>query len=238
VGGGAATRVMAQPTDMAAASPIAAATGRSPGAARPMPQVGGAPTGRLAALRPRSGRVSSRTALAAAVSVLAIGGVVIGSSPQTRFPGSYLVEADSRSIDQQSIVAATWSNAVLGPNQHIAADRDNRLLLGSLGHQDVIFYGSVGIQTWQLFLSPGVGPAEIREAGAAGIRYILIDRRLSTSLPLVPFYYEEGEIFNGNHKAPVGAATLGKWDGVHIVDRVYDSGAIQIYDLALLDGVR
>ena len=188
------------------------------------------------------GRVASMTTLwgavfALGVGVLAVGGVILGISPANRLAGPYLVGADSRSIDAESTAAAVWAGEVLGHDRRIAADRVNRLLMGSYGIQHVVFHHSEGIQTWQLFLSPVVGPAEGTRLRRLKLEFLLIDRRLSHSLPLVPFYYEEGEIFEGVHSRPIPAAILGKWDQSRTVDRIYDSGAIQIYDVRRLSGV-
>jgi hypothetical protein len=187
-----------------------------------------------AALERRTIRGIWWSGFAAAVAVLVLGGVVIGTAPSTRFPGPYLVGADVRSIDASSTKAAVWTTETLGPHQRIAADRVNRLLQGAYGQADVVFHGSDGVETWRIFLSPGVGAAEAALLREGRIRYVLIDRRLSTSLPLIPFYYEEGEIFEGSHLVPVPPDILAKWDGAAGVDRIYDSGAIQIYRV---DGV-
>ncbi len=187
--------------------------------------------------RPRL-QVAWRAAFTAGVVVLVLGGVVSGSAPETRLPGPYLVGADSRSIDAVSVQTAVWSRAVLGPNRRVVADRVNRLLLGAYGDQFVVFPGSDGVEEWQVFLSHQVGAAEIARLRRGQVRYLLIDRRLSTSLPLIPYYYEEGEIFEGPHTTPVSAQVLGKWDAVSGVDRIYDAGVIQLYDVGGLDGVR
>lgn len=179
-----------------------------------------------------------KAAFVAFVVVIILGGAVIGTAPATRFPGPYLVGADSRSIDNESTAAARWTRELLGPNRRIAADRVNRLLMGAYGQADVVFHGSGGVETWQFFLSAGVGPLEVARMTTARVDYIVIDRRLSTSLPLVPFYYEEGEIFEGRHTTPVLPSVLGKWDAVPQVDRIYDSGDVQLYDVRRLAGAR
>ena len=83
-----------------------------------------------------------------------------------------------------------------------------------------------------------MGPLEIARLKEAGIEYLVIDGRLSSSLPLVPFYYEEGEIYEGGHTTPVSPDVLGKWDGLPDVDRTYDSGDIVLYDVRRLSGAR
>lgn len=170
------------------------------------------------------------------VIVVTLGGTVIGAAPATRFPGPYLVGADSRSIDNESTNAALWTRTLLGPHRRIAADRVNRLLMGSYGQADVVFHGADKIETWQIFLSDEVGPLEIARLKDARIEYLVIDGRLSSSLPLVPFYYEEGEIYEGGHATPLAPGVLAKWDAVPGVDRIYDSGDIALYDVRRLSG--
>lgn len=175
-----------------------------------------------------------RVIAAAAFGVLALGSVIVGTAPATRLPGRYLVAADARSIDAESIAAATWARDVLGEDRRIAADRVNRLLLGSYGLEQVVFHHSEGIESWQLFLSPVVAQNELARLQRINLEYLLIDRRLSRSLPLFRIYYEEGEIAKGRHVVPVSAAVLGKWDGNPAVDRIFDSGDLQIYDVRRL----
>lgn len=177
-------------------------------------------------------------ALAALVVTVTLAAGVIGAAPASRFPGPYLVGADSRSIDNQSVDAATWVRETLGPNRRIAADRVNRLLMGTYARADVVFHGATGIETWQIFVSSGVGATEVARIARTRTEYIVIDRRLSTSLPLIPFYYEEGEIFGGKtYTKPISPAILAKWDLASGVDRIYDTGDLQLYDVRRLANV-
>ena len=175
-----------------------------------------------------------RTIAVVGFGVMILGSVVVGTLPATRLPGPYLVEADSRSIDAESLAAAKWSLSELGPDRRVSADRDNRLLLGAYGMQHVVFHHSEGVESWQLFVSPGIGQAEQARLVRIQLEYLLIDRRLSRALPLAGFYYEEGEIFLKKHTVPISAAVLGKWDGDPAVDRIFDSGDLQIYDVRRL----
>jgi hypothetical protein len=175
-----------------------------------------------------------RVIAVAGFGVMILGSVVVGTLPATRLPGPYLVEADSRSIDAESKAAASWALAALGSDRRIAADRVNRLLLGSYGMQHVVFHHSEGIESWQLFVSAGIGQPEQTRLVQIKLEYLLIDRRLSQALPLTGFYYEEGEIFLKRHTVPISAAVLGKWDANSAVDRLFDSGDLQIYDVRRL----
>ena len=179
----------------------------------------------------RPARVVWGAGFIAAILTVTLGGVVLGTAPGTRFPGPFIVGADTRSITNEGVDAALWERTVLGPNARISADRVNRLLAGSYGEAQVVFLSSDGVETWQVFLSPSVGPDEIARIRKANIDFIVIDRRLSSGLPLVPFYYEEGENYNGNHTEPVAPEVLAKWDAAAGVDRIYDSGNIQLYDV-------
>jgi hypothetical protein len=193
------------------------------------------PGGRLGAVAARvvQGRLASawKAAFAGVATIVTLGGAVIGSAPATRFPGPYLVIADTRSVDNEITSASAWARSTLGTNQRLAADRIDRLIMGSYGEMNVVFQGSTGLETWQLFLSPDVGTAELATLRSGNIRYLVIDRRLSTGLPLIPFYYEEGEIYAGPHTTPISPAVLAKWDAIGLVDRIYDNGDIQIYDV-------
>jgi hypothetical protein len=164
--------------------------------------------------------------------ILTLGGLILGTSPATRLPGPYLVSADSRSIDEISMSAAEWAGTELGAGNRIAADRVNRLLMATYGKQFPAFHHSLGLESWQLFVGPEVGVNEERRIRALELDYLVVDRRLSQSLPaLVPFYFEEGEIADGRHEVPIAARVLAKWDGVPGVDRVYDNGSIRVYDV-------
>ncbi len=180
--------------------------------------------------------MAGRTVAAFAISGLLVAGVIVGISPDIRFPGPYAVEADARSIDAESLAAAAWARQTLGEDRLMAADRVNRLLLGAYAMEDMVFDHPGGLQTWQIFLSPDVGSFETTTIKNLSLEYLLIDRRLSRGLPVFGIYYEEGEIAAGPHTTPVALRVLTKWDLVPQVDRIFDSGDIQIYDVRGLSG--
>jgi hypothetical protein len=66
------------------------------------------------------------------------------------------------------------------------------------------------------------------------IRYLVIDRRLSTALPHVGTYVEYGEQDTFRHTRPIDPAALAKYDGMPRVSRVLDSGDIAVYDVGAL----
>jgi hypothetical protein len=173
-------------------------------------------------------------AVAGWLAVVFSGGAILGWAPQLSVPGPYLVGADNRSVDSTSIAAATWSGDALGPHNRFAADRTNRNLLGTYGRQDPVSQDS-GTPTARIFLSPTFDQEDLAILREGHVRYLLVDRRLSSGLPLVGVYYESGEpaIPAGQ---PLPPAWLAKFDSVAGGSRIYDNGAIQIYDLSgLLD---
>jgi len=75
----------------------------------------------------------------------------------------------------------------------------------------------------------GVTQAAIVRQGA--IRYVLIDRRLATAPPQIGVYFETNEDGAYMHTVPLDPSALAKFDRLLGVNLIYDSGAIQIYQL-------
>jgi len=163
------------------------------------------------------------------------GGIIIGEGPNERLPGPYLVGADSRSIDQEGISAATWANYFLGPNNRIATDRTNRLLMGSYGEQRPVTGYFDNVSVADLFFARSIGTYERGILQRGGIAYVVVDRRLSTALPLVGVYFEEGERDGSQALGPIDAAALTKFDQLQDASRQFDSGDIVIYAVRSTD---
>lgn len=177
--------------------------------------------------RPRWRRLS----LSAAAGLLLVGGVIVGSPSWQRLPGPYLVEADSRSINLQSLAMAEWTVAHLGPNRAFASDRLNRLLLGAYGHQRVVFAHGAGTAEWAVFITDAIGPTEINVLRRGGVEFTVIDRRLSEGPPYVGYYYEKAERLRRAAEEPMRPSQLDNFDQVRDTSRIYDSGDLQIYDV-------
>ncbi len=174
--------------------------------------------------------------LAAGCGVIFAGGVIIGFAPWSRLPGVYVVAADTRSVEMEGIDAARWANGALGAGNRLVADRTNRLLMGSYGEQYTVTSYADKIPVASLFLSAGVGQAERSLMQMGSIRDVVVDRRLSTALPLLGVYFEQGEPESMAHKRSPSAQLLAKFDGVQSagipgISRIFDSGNIQIYDV-------
>lgn len=166
------------------------------------------------------------------LTIFFLGEIVVGAGPiWARVPGPYLVGGDSRSIEPQGIAAATWARTELGPDNRFAADRTNRLLLGSEGEQYPVTHLNDNVDVSPLFIAPGYGTTQAKIVSDGGIRYILVDRRLSEGLPRVGVYYETNEENGYRHTAPISLDALAKFNRLLNVSLLYDSGSIQIYAL-------
>lgn len=187
-------------------------------------------------LRPTP-REPRRWLLALALGVVICAGIIGGSNPTTRLPGSYMVAADERSIDTQGILAAEWAYRVLGPNNRMAGDRIQGSLMGSFGRQRMVERPSDGVNISGIFLVPELGAGEREIIKSSALRYLVVDRRISTGLPLYGRYFESWEQMVVAFVPPVKLAVLDKFYGMPDVSCVMDSGDIRIYDIGGLSRV-
>ena len=173
-------------------------------------------------------RWQARTVAAAVLMVvpmLVFDGLANGWPPYwEQLPGPHQVAGAERSVGPEEIAAARWALALLGPGNRFAADYGNSPLLGTYGDQNPVL--NVGF----LYTSPIYTPSDAAEADAQDIRYVLIDQRLSQSLPASGQYFPiDPDAYRYTHPLPL--ADLTKFDHTPGVARIYDSGNIVIYDL-------
>jgi hypothetical protein len=173
-----------------------------------------------------------QTVFAVWAMVLLTGGVILGFAPWSRLPGVYAVEADARSIEPQGVLAAEWARDVLGPENWIVTDRVNRLLMGTYGEQRPVSSYADGQPVAGLVLLPQIDADERAIVQQAQVRYVIVDRRLGTALPMVGVYVESGEPDVQQQSVPLDPAALTKFDELDGVSRIFDSGDIAIYDVS------
>jgi hypothetical protein len=163
-----------------------------------------------------------------------VGGVILGGSPVTRQPGPYEVGAGSRSIGPQGLAAAGYAAAYLPRDSRILVDAPNGLLLGSYGHLDPVLGSIREIPVTRVFFSREFDAAVRTVLVRDAIDYVVVDRRLSTSLPVDGHYYERGEPGAFERARPVSPAALRKFEDVPGIGKVFDNGPIAIYDTSRL----
>ena len=79
-------------------------------------------------------RWKQTTLITCTLTVVFLGGVIIGAGPPwSLLPGGpYFVSADAHSIEPEGVQTAIWARSYLGPNNRIASDRINQLLMSIL----------------------------------------------------------------------------------------------------------
>ncbi len=169
-----------------------------------------------------------------AVSVICFGQMILGSGqPWALLPGPYLVSADNRSIEPEGITAAEWVRANIKPGQNVASDRINTLLMATYGSEYTITGTDATIPVQQVFTSLHFGAGVISILQLDGIQYLVVDQRLSTSLPYAgTYFYLTGA--SGQNAQKIQLAALTKFDNVQNVSRIFDSGDIVIYNVGAI----
>ncbi|MBF6555337.1 MAG: hypothetical protein IVW52_04090 [Acidimicrobiales bacterium] len=181
-----------------------------------------------------------RTLLEVAATVLIatvcfLGSMIFGSGPDiTYVPGPYLVAANQRSFGAPSLAVARWASTHLAAGSNVAADRQSGALVADFADVNLVTGISGLADPGPLFFSSQLDRSDLNLIRTDRIRYIVVDRRLASSPPLFGTYFEPGEAKPGTR---ITAAELSKFDSVPGIDRVYDNGPIQVYDLSRLLGV-
>lgn len=174
--------------------------------------------------------------LVSALSLLFVGGVVVGWHPTDRLPGKFQVSSHGRSVERQSLEMANWMRVHLGKNNRVSTNWSNGLVLGSYGGQFTV-YGTKTVRTAPIFFSHKFDDYETAIVVALDIEYLAVDYRMTTGLPVAGTYIEGSEPNWQNHTTPFNRDALEKFNAIAQIDRVFDSGDIVIFDLrALLNG--
>ncbi len=176
-----------------------------------------------------------RAATVLIATVCFLGSMIFGSGPDiTYVPGPYLVGANQRSFSAPSLALAQWASTHLAAGSNVAADRQNGALLADLGDLNFVTSISGLSDPSPLFFSQHFDPSDLNLIRRDRIRYIVVDRRLASSLPVFNTYIEPGEAKPGTR---LTIAELSKFDSVPGAYRVYDNGPIQVYDVSHLLGL-
>jgi hypothetical protein len=165
--------------------------------------------------------------------LLFLGGAMMAANgPFLSLPGPYMVMADTRSIEPEGIQAAMWVRSHLKSGSRMATDEINLLLMSTYGDQYVVTQWADHIDLSPVFFSSDLGPHELSLLRQAQVRYLVIDLRLTRSLPtLGGIYYNSSEPGADNHTIPIGVKALTKFSAMSQVNKVFDGGDIVIYDV-------
>jgi hypothetical protein len=166
------------------------------------------------------------------ISLVFLGGNILGAGPSWGLmPGSYRVGDDGRSVDLESIQTALWTLEQLGSNNRMYADSSNSLLLNSYGEQHIVTMQDDGVDIAPVYYASTYDSWETALLQAGHVRYLVVDMRLSTSLPVKGYYFDGTQEPDINVTVPLSRQALLKFNVIQQVNEVYDSGDIIIYDV-------
>jgi hypothetical protein len=147
--------------------------------------------------------------------------------------GPYIVGAHERSLGSPSFALANWVSTHLPAGSHVAVDRDNGALLNDIGGVEPISPLNGADNPAPLFFDQRLTLSDIALMQKDDIRYIVTDTRLTQGLPLYGAYIAPGETRNPTR---LTLGELQKFNSIPGVYRIYDNGAIQVYDVSRLTG--
>jgi hypothetical protein len=178
----------------------------------------------------RKWRPSAERVLAVvANSLLFVGGYLLGSGPTwSRLPGPYLVAADSRSMDSETLAAVAWAGDNLQPGSRMAADRVSATLFAAKAGVWPVVDRSRGIDPPSLYFADDWGKSQADLAKGLQLRYLYVDRRMADELPHLGAYFFTGET---PEIQQLTDWELTKFDSVPGIAVVYRHGPISIYDV-------
>ncbi len=174
-------------------------------------------------------RVLARVLAAVAMFVIFLGGVVSRTSLEQGLPGRYEPTADPRSMTADVLAAASWLRENFGTGNRVIGDRTAFAVFGSYGEQNALSGQNSGIRPWRVFLPRAITPDVRYELGHYDVKYLVVDRRITTQLPRTGWYYEQSEPAAGDRQRPLPAQRLEKFDHSRLFERIYDNGNVVIY---------
>jgi hypothetical protein len=162
--------------------------------------------------------------------IVYMGGAMLGAGPNWGIlPGPYLVSAEARTQDPETLAAVRWAAAHLPAGSRIAADRIPADLLASQARLwPVISPEHSLVSTW-LYFPDTWGPQQTTIVKGLHIGYVYVDQRLADSPPLDGYYFYPGETLRPRR---ITVADLTKFSHVHGLKLVYRHGPVTIYDTA------
>jgi hypothetical protein len=180
----------------------------------------------------REGRRRSRVYVAALVGAAALaylGGVAYGSGPSwSLLPGKYLVDADGRSQDPETVAATQWAGTHLPAGSRIVADRTAGDLLAGEARMWIV-KPTHGYYPSEIYFSKAWQPGLFGIIKGLDIQYLYVDERLSESLPHSGYYFSKSENAKPTKLSPTALTKFNDASGLTVV---YHHGPISIYDTA------
>ncbi|MEN3305799.1 MAG: hypothetical protein V7603_2001 [Micromonosporaceae bacterium] len=175
-----------------------------------------------------SSRTRLRVAVSASLLLLALLMVAarVGGWPPAweQLPGRYLVSGYERGVDPLGLAAASWTRSALGTGNRVAADLNGYPLVSTYGGQDPVGEAAALYDDAQWGLSDEMLLQDL------AISYVWVDARTTGQVPA------SGSLFPqdpraGQRTGALSTSQLSKLDQLSGADRLYDNGAVRIYDM-------
>jgi len=180
--------------------------------------------------RRRARGASARRAVlggsAVLLGIVLVGNVVAHVNELYRFPGAYVYGSDTRSLTPELVEATRWFRQTQGTGQPMLADRYNEVAFSAFGLENPLTAWS-GFPFWQLYFSPAPpSGALLREMQGAGVQYMVIDKRMTTTLPRLGDYVVGEEPYQATPPPP---RAVSKFVALPWAIKIYESDNLQIY---------
>lgn len=164
------------------------------------------------------------------VTIMFFGGITIGSSYFQLLPPSSHPTGYPWIVQPDMIIASTWARDHLGPDQPFATDDTDALALATYGDENTGQEDAV----FPIFFGDSLGGMAARTIKATGVRYILVDWRMTDGIPVNPgdYYFSQWEPGAGEYTKPFPATYLRKFTTYSCSRLIFQSGPIQIFDVS------
>jgi hypothetical protein len=128
------------------------------------------------------------------------------------------------------VAAAEFAAAEIPAGSRVIVDRPNSTLVSSYGGLDRVTGSIEGIGVSRVFFSKTFDAIDQQVISNDEIEYIVVDRRLTHELPASGYYFESTEPEANSRRKPLSFSSVRKFNHVRSLSRIFDNGAIAIYD--------
>ena len=172
-------------------------------------------------------RLLAWSAAMGGIFVMLMGGAVIRSGENIRFPGAYIPSGGPRAVTPDTITAARWLLQQYGPHRVVMADVTLSSVFGAYALSTPASYQNYGYRPWRVFFAPTLTGAGQYELNRSATEFVVVDQRITTVRPFGGYYFSPSEPSNDFTVVP--EQDIAKFNTSPFFQRVYDNGHIIIY---------
>jgi hypothetical protein len=162
--------------------------------------------------------------------LILIGGISIGNKPIHRIPSLLYPKlvAGAGSMTSDVFNSASWFENHLGRYHNMTGDITTTMIFSRYG-------GQSAYSAWQAFFPEIIDKDSLYYLNNFKVNYIIVDKRITTSLAEYGMYFSESEVDSPYKKngyginQPLPKKNIEKFDNSDILYKIYDNGNIGIY---------